>query len=56
MFVDGEILVGKHSYVVYTHTIGEWDTGEVATDDERAEVVERIRRAFEAEGLVVEFE
>jgi hypothetical protein len=56
MEVDAEPQFGRFDYAVFVSSIGIWgDTGLAATDAERSQVIENIRRVLEHHGLKVEF-
>ena len=56
MVVDGEPQFGRFNYTVFVSSIGIWeDTGLAATEEERKQIIENIRRVFMHNGLAVEF-
>lgn len=54
IFVDSEVLAGSASIAVYSYRIDRWDDGRLAGEEERTEIIDNIRRAFEYKGVRID--
>ena len=55
--VDGEMLTGKYSFVIYAGSIRAWEgSDEPISDDERLRIVGNIQMTFQQYGLAADVE
>jgi hypothetical protein len=51
VYVDGEMLVGEYNFVIVENFRMWEDTRQLLSEEKRKEIVEKIRAAFQQEGL-----